>query len=376
MQHTETRAVHASEIYDDQFGAVAPPIYLSTTFQRNPDGTFREHLYSRYSNPNRTALEHAVANLEQGECAFAFASGLAASMAIIQTLRSGDHILLPDDVYHGVVAQLNELFARFGITYSRVDFTNLELVKQAIRPNTKLVWTESPSNPMLKITDLQAVADIAHNAGALVVCDNTWATPILQRPLELGCDIVFHSATKYIGGHSDVLQGIVVLKKQNDLAEQFTRIQMVGGNVPSPFECWLATRGLKTMPVRVKAQSESAERVVEFLLHHPKVENVLYPGLENHPGHNIARKQMQHAGAMLSFLVKGNGNDAMNVANSTKLFTHATSLGAVESLIEHRASVEGAGSTTPQTLLRLSVGLEHPYDLIADLERALTDGFR
>lgn len=371
MQHIETRAVHGSDIHDEQFGAVAAPIYLSTTFERNPDGTFKEHLYSRYSNPNRTALEKAVANVENGECAFAFASGLAASMAIIQTLQSGDHILLPDDVYHGVVVQIDELFANFGITYSRVDFSYPERVADAIQHNTKLVWAESPSNPMLKITDLKAIAEIAHNAGALVVCDNTWATPILQRPLDLGCDIVFHSATKYIGGHSDVLQGIVVLKERGDLAEKFTRIQMVGGNVPSPFECWLAARGLKTMAIRIRAQSQSAQIIAEFLARHPKVEQVLYPGLAEHRGYEVAKRQMELPGAMLSFLVKGTGEDAMKVANSTKLFTHATSLGAVESLIEHRASVEGVHSVTPDNLLRISVGLEHPDDLLLDLDKAL-----
>lgn len=378
--HIETIAVHAADIHDSSFGSVASPLYLSTTYERNRDGSFREHLYSRYSNPNRTALEEAVALLEGGEHykakGFAFASGLSAAMAILQTLQSGDHVLLPDDVYHGVVAQLTEMFAPFGLTFSRADFANPASVAQAIQANTKLVWTESPSNPMLKITDLRAIADIAHQAGALVVCDNTWATPILQQPMALGCDVVFHSATKYIGGHSDVLQGIVVVREESELVQKLTRIQMVGGAVPSPFECWLAARGLKTLPLRVRAQSQSAQKVAEFLASHPQVEQVLYPGFASHPGHDIAAAQMSMFGAMLSFCVRGNTDYAMQVAGSTAIFVHATSLGAVESLIEHRASVEGVHSTTPQNLLRLSIGLEHPDDLIADLDRALSSVHR
>ncbi|MBL7998179.1 MAG: PLP-dependent transferase [Candidatus Kapabacteria bacterium] len=373
--HFDTRSVHAAAIHDEH-GSVASPIILSTTFERNPDGTFRDHLYSRYSNPNRTALEAAVANLESGGDAgargYAFASGLAASAALLQTLQSGDHVLLPDDVYHGVFAQVQELFTPLGITFSRVDMSNSAAVANAMRTETKIVWMETPSNPMLKITDIAAVAAIARDGSAISVCDNTWATPVLQRPLALGCDVVLHSATKYIGGHSDVLQGVLAVRGGCDaLHEKLTRVQMVGGAVPSPFECWLAARGLMTMPVRVRAQAASAEQIALWLSEHPAVERVLYPGLATHPGYDIAKRQMSHAGAMLSFMVRGSGEKAMRTACSTTIFTHATSLGAVESLIEHRASVEGIGSTTPDTLLRLSIGLEHTADLIADLDRAL-----
>jgi cystathionine gamma-synthase len=366
----ETLAVHAGDLHDDQFGTVAQPIYPSTTFARKTDGTFREHLYSRYSTPNRSSFEEAIALLESGTSACAFSSGLSSAMAILQTLPRGSTVLFPDDVYHGVTVQFSEIFEPLGMNSVRIDFSDLAIVEEAIlkyRPS--LVWMESPSNPLLKITDIESVCTIAKSVGALTLCDNTWATPLLQRPLELNCDIVLHSATKYIGGHSDILMGVLVTNDET-LIEKLRTIQRVGGAVPSAFDCWLAHRGIKSLAVRVKAQCESALIIAKFLESHPAVEQVLYPGLPSHPQYSIAQKQMKHPGAMMSILVNGN---AMNVANSTKIFTHATSLGGVESLIEHRASVEtGTHSVSPDNLLRLSIGLEHPDDLCADLAQALS----
>lgn len=366
----ETLAVHAGDIHDDQFGTVAQPIYPSTTFSRNNDGSFREHLYSRYSAPNRSSFEQAIALLESGKEAFAFSSGLSSAMAILQTLPYGSAVLFPDDVYHGVTVQFSEIFAPHGMKSIRIDFSDTAIVEEAINKyKPALVWMESPSNPLLKITDIESVCLIAKANGAITLCDNTWATPLLQRPLELNCDVVLHSATKYIGGHSDMLMGVLVT---NDLilAEKLRAIQRVGGAVPGAFDCWLAHRGIKSLAVRVRSQCESAMIIAKFLESHPAIEKVLYPGLTSHPQCSIAQKQMKHPGAMMSILVKGN---AMNVANSTKIFTHATSLGGVESLIEHRASVEtGTHSVSPENLLRLSIGLEHPDDLCEDLDQALS----
>jgi cystathionine gamma-synthase len=368
-KHIETIAVHASDFPDLNANAIASPIYLSTTFERNDDGTIGKHLYSRYTNPNRDALEVAMAQIEGARYALAFSSGLAAAMSIIQTLKSGDHIVLPDDAYYGVASQLDEMFDRLGVSYTRADYRDVTNVEAAMRRETRYVWTESPSNPLLKITDLKAVCEIAHSRGALVVCDNTWA-PVIQRPIDLGCDIVFHSATKYIGGHSDVLLGIVVLNNE-ELAQRIKRIQMVGGAVPSPFECWLAARGIKTLPLRIRAQCESAQKIADVLTQHPQIESVLYPSLPTHVNHDVARQQMQLPGAMMSIIVGGSRNDALRIASATKIFSHATSLGAVESLIEHRASVEPSTSKTPGNLLRLSIGLEHWEDLLDDLHQAL-----
>lgn len=368
--HIATRTVHSSENFDST-SAVNPPIQLSTTFRRNVDGSFAEYLYSRYDNPNRRSFEESVARLEGGDEAFAFSSGLASTQALFQTLKSGDHVLLPNDVYHGVVAQLMELFESFGVTYTRCDFGEPAIVEQAIKPNTRIVWTESPSNPLLDITDLEEICSIAHAKGAMVVSDNTCATPILQRPIEFGCDVVLHSATKFFGGHSDVLMGVVVVKGNEEIRRKLKRIQMIGGANPSPFDCWLASRGLKTLALRVREQSKNAEVIAQFLSSHSKVDCVYYPSLPSHRNHHIAARQMSQFGSMISILIKGGLVEAMKVANSTTLFAHATSLGSVESLIEHRRSVEGGHATSPDNLLRLSVGIEHADDLIADLEQAL-----
>ncbi len=292
-------------------------------------------------------------------------------MAVFQALRPGDHVVAPDDVYHGVTRLLRELMAPWGLAYTLVDMTDPQNVRAALRPRTRLVWVETPSNPLLKVTDIAAIAEIAHAAGALCACDNTWATPVLQRPLALGADLAVHATTKYLGGHSDVLGGAVVAHEAGPLFERVRFIQGNGGAVPSPFDCWLVLRGVRTLAYRVRAHAEHAMRVAQFLQAQPQIERVHYPGLESHPGHAVAARQMRGFGGMLSAELRGGEPAAMAMAARVRLFTRATSLGGTESLIEHRASVEGPESRTPPGLLRLSVGLEHPDDLIADLAQAL-----
>ncbi|WIG62039.1 MAG: Cystathionine gamma-lyase [Ktedonobacterales bacterium] len=368
----ETLAVHAGQEPDPATGAVTPPIHLSTTFERAPDGSYPHgHMYSRTSNPNRAALEASLAALEGGTGAAAFASGSAAAMTVFQALAPGDHVLAPDDVYHGTARLLRETFVPWGLAMDFVDMTDLARVQAALRPETRLLWVETPSNPLLKITDIAALATLAHAAGALVVCDNTWATPILQRPLALGADLVVHATTKYLGGHSDVLGGGVVGDEASEFFRRVRSIQTTGGAVPSPFECWLVLRGIRTLPYRMRAHSENALAVARFLNGHPAVEVVHYPGLETHAGYAVAQRQMTLPGGMISFQVRGDSTRAMAVAAQVRVFTRATSLGGPESLIEHRASVEGPETRTPQNLLRLSIGLEHHDDLIEDLAQAL-----
>ncbi len=367
----ETLAVHAGHAVDESTGAVAPPIQLSTTFERAADGSYPHgFVYSRSDNPNRRALEEAMAALEGGSEAAAFGSGLAATAAVFQALRPGDHVIAPIEGYHGALKQLREVFVPWGLKVDFVDMTNLRAVENAMRKETKLIWTETPSNPQLKITDLVAVAKIAHVASALCACDNTWA-PIVQRPLDLGLDFVVHSTTKYIGGHSDVTSGVVVTRQPNEQFAGIRHVQGLSGGVSSPFDCWLVLRGLRTLPWRMRAHSENALKVAQFLSDHPKIERVNYPGLTNSPGHEIALRQMSAFSGMLSFEVHGGRDGATNAAARLKIFIRATSLGGVESLVEHRASVAGESPETPQGLLRASIGLEHPDDLIEDLEQAL-----
>src|SRR5438128_2787442 len=367
----ETLAVHAGHSIDPATGAVSAPIHLSTTFERDVEGSYsRGVIYTRNDNPNRQALEQGVAALEGGAAAAAFASGTGATMAILQALSPGDHILAHVDAYYGTSRLLHEIFLRWGLQADFVDMSNLVAVKKALRPKTKLAWAETPSNPLLKIVDLAAVAQIVREAGAVFVCDNTWA-PVLQRPFDLGADLILHSTTKYFGGHCDVLGGIVIAKAENDFVQRVRSIQYEAGAVPSPFDCWLILRGMRTLPWRMRAHSENAMKVADFLAQHRKVGRVHYPGLQSHPGHKIAAGQMSMFGGMLSFEVKDGGDAAMSVAANTKIFIRATSLGGVESLIEHRASIEGPGTTSPEGLLRLSIGLENADDLIEDLDQAL-----
>ena len=364
--------MHAAADPDPTTGDVAPPIHLSTTFERAPDGSFPSGFaYIRDGNPNRRALEEAMAQLEGGASAVAFASGMAATMSVFQSLAPGDHVVAPLDAYFGTPKLLKEHFVRWGLELSFVDMTDLAVVRAALRPATRLVWTETPSNPTIAITDLAAVASLARGTSAWLACDNTWATPFLQRPLALGYDVVVHSTTKYLSGHSDVMGGVAVTREAGPLAERLRSLQSHGGAVPSPFDCWLVLRGIRTLPYRMRGHCANAAALAAFLARHPRVERVHYPGLESDPGHAVAAKQMDAPGGMLSFVVAGGRAEALGVAGRLRLFTRATSLGGPESLVEHRASVEGAATRAPEGLLRVSAGLEHPDDLIADLAQAL-----
>ncbi|MFQ6027477.1 MAG: trans-sulfuration enzyme family protein [Dehalococcoidia bacterium] len=368
----ETIAAQAAHQPDPATGAVAPPLYLSTTYERDAEGGFsRGLIYSRINNPNREELEQCLLQLEGGTGAAAFASGMAAITAVFQALKTGDHVIAPNDCYHGTRDLLREVFAPWGLETTFVDMTDLEQVRQALRPNTRLLWVETPSNPLLRITNLDQVREIARNAGALCACDNTLASPLLQQPLELGLDLAVHSTTKYLGGHEDVMGGAVVTREDSEVFQRVRMIQGTAGAVLSPFECWLTLRGIRTLHLRMNAISQNALRIAQFLSDHPRVEAVYYPGLPGHPGHEIACRQMSAFGGLLSFQVKGAAAAAMQVANGVRLFVHATSLGGTQSLIEHRASIEGPDTTTPDNLLRMSVGIEHVEDLIEDLTQAL-----
>lgn len=368
----ETLAVHAGHSVDMATGAVTEPIQLSTTFERDADGGYsRGYLYSRNHNPNRNGLEAALSALEGGAGAAAFGSGLAAVTAVFQGLSPGDHVVAPADIYHGTANVLKHLFAKWGVSATFVDMTQLDTVRAALTPKTRLVWIETPSNPLLQCVDIAALADIAHANGARAVSDNTFASPMLQQPLSLGCDMVMHATTKYLGGRSDVLGGIVVSRLDDEYFAQVRTAQIFGGGVPSPFDCWLVMRSLPTLPARMQNHCANAQKVAEFLQSHAKVSVVHYPGLERNPFHALAKRQMSGFGGMLSFEVHGGKESAMALAANVEIFTRATSLGGVESLIEHRASIEGPESKTPQGLLRVSVGLEHADDLIDDLREAL-----
>jgi cystathionine gamma-synthase len=370
--HIETLAVHAGRRIDPATGAVTPPIHLSTTFERAPNGQYPlGYSYSREENPTRTSLEQCLAALEGGKEALAFASGLAVLTAVLQGLEAGDHIIAPDDVYYALRRVVGEVFGKWSLEASYVDMTDLDAVRAAVRPSTRLIWIETPSNPLLKITDLDAVARIARAADAMSIADTTFTTPVVQRPFEHGVDMVMHSTTKYLGGHSDLVGGALITRYDNYLFERARTVQRYGGSVPSPFDCWLALRGISSLPWRMRAHSESGLALAHFLEDHAKVERVHYPGLPDHPGHDIAARQMTRFSGMLSFEVRGGREAAMRAASRVQVFTRATSLGGTHSLIEHRASVEGPQSKTPQGLLRLSVGLEHIDDLMLDLDQAL-----
>ena len=375
----ETVAIHAGKEIDPTTGAVMPPLHLSTTYERKADGSYHNgYTYIRGDNPTRRALEDTLCALEGGICAATFASGMAAIMTVFQALGPGDHVLIPDDIYFGTKVMIDKLFTPWGLTSETVDMTDLVAVRAAIRPNTRMLWIETPSNPLLKITDIAATAAIAHEVGAILACDSTWPSPALQQTLAQGADLAIHATTKYLGGHSDLLGGAVIARENGPFFDTVRMIQQAGGAVPSPFDCWLLLRGIRTLPYRMRGHCENAQRVADYLSHHPKIENVFYPGLTSHPGHAIAARQMSGFGGMLSIQLAPDNlrtgeQNARRMANRTQLFVQATSLGGVESLIEHRASIEGTVTNAPANLLRLSVGLEHPDDLIADLEQALAD---
>jgi cystathionine gamma-synthase len=368
----ETEVVHAGHRIDPATGSVAPPIYLSTTFARDPEGTpLGGHTYIRESNPAQEQLEEALAPLEGGEGALVFASGMAAGVALLQTLPPGSHAIFPDDAYYGFRIAAEEYLPNWGIRSDFVAMEDLAALAAAVRPETRLVWLESPSNPLLKVVDLAGAADVARRAGALSVVDNTFATPALQRPLALGADVVMHSTTKYFGGHSDVQGGALIFARRDETYEKVRHLQHVLGAVASPFNCWLVLRGVRTLACRIAVQSANALAVARSLETCKGASAVHYPGLPSHEGHEVARRQMSAFGAMLSFRAAGGREAALAAVARARLFTRATSLGGVESLIEHRATSEGPGSRTPQDLVRLSIGLEHPDDLIADLLQAL-----
>lgn len=362
----ETLTIHKGNLITDSAKPVVQPITLSTTFEHGAG----EMMYSRANNPNRKALEELLAAMEKGVGAAAFSSGNAAGTAVFQALEPGSHIIAPDDMYHGLHNSMVQLFA--GIhEVSFVDMSDLEVVKNAIRPNTRLFWVETPSNPLLKITDIRAISAISKEQNAILACDNTFATPVFQNPIDLGADIVMHSSTKYFGGHSDILGGALITKEANPFWEKIRVVQRVGGAVPAPMDCYLLCRSIRTLAYRMKGHAEHAMILAEYLSNHPNVERVFYPELKSHPGHAIAASQMSGFGGIVSFMVKGNADNANEVVSKLRYFANATSLGGVESLIERRAAVEGPTTKTPQNLLRVSVGLEHTDDLLEDLAQAL-----
>jgi cystathionine gamma-synthase len=369
-----TRAIHAGQDPEPVTGAVTVPIFQTSTFAQPKVGEHTGYEYARTGNPTRTALETCLAALEGADRAVAFASGLAAEDAVFRLLSPGDHVLMADDVYGGTWRQIAKVHQRFGIEVSAVDLADLDAVRAGLRPATRFIWAETPSNPLLKILDLAALAELAHDHGARLVADNTFATPALQRPLDLGADLVVHSTTKYLGGHSDVVGGAVCTDAGT--AEELAFLQNAVGAVPGPFDAWLTLRGVKTLEVRMERHSRNAARIASFLTEHAAVTGVAYPGLPDHPGHELAARQMSGFGGMVSFRVAGGVAAAKRVAEATRLFFLAESLGGVESLIEHpgimtHASVAGTALEVPDDLLRLSVGIETVEDLLADLAQAL-----
>lgn len=363
----ETSAIHAGNFADDTNRPVIQPLTLATTFERSGPSPYH---YARAANPNRAALENVLARLEGGADAAAFGSGNAAGMTVFQSLPPGSHVIVPYNMYHGLNLQIRSVFKDV-LSFTFADLSDVEGLGAHIRPETRLLWIETPSNPMLQMADIAALCAAVKPHGITVVCDNTFATPVFQRPLELGADLVMHSSTKYLGGHSDILGGALVTKNKDAFWERIREIQVLGGAVPSPFDCYLLTRSIKTLYYRMRGHAANAWRLAEFLYSHPQVEDVYYPGLPSHAGHEIAKKQMDGYGAVVSFLVKGGPEAADRTVAALRYYTHATSLGGVESLIERRASVEGPDTRTPQNLLRVSVGLEHIDDLLADMGQAL-----
>ncbi|MFI5453233.1 trans-sulfuration enzyme family protein [Pedobacter sp. UC225_61] len=367
----ETAAIHALNLVKSATGDVTMPISLSTTFLRDENGGYPGgYMYSRMNNPNRAALENVITTLEYGADTCVFSSGNTAGMSIFQALKPGSHIIAPDDMYWGLKKQLLSIFNET-LTFDFINLVDIDNLESFIKPNTALIWAETPSNPLLKITDIEGLAKICKVHQLILAVDSTFASPTLQNPITLGADIVMHSTTKYIGGHSDVLGGSLTTATKNEFWERVKNIQQNGGAVPSPFDCFLLLRSIKTLAYRVKGHCDNAMKLALYLENHPKVDTVYYPGLPSHPQHDIAKKQMKDFGGMLSVLVKGDAVTAKKVVNAVKIFAQATSLGGVESLVEHRASVEGPDTKTPQNLIRVSVGLEHIDDLIADFEQAL-----
>ena len=373
--HIETLAIHAGQSPDPATGAVMTPIYQTSTYVQSGVGEHKGYDYARTGNPTRTALEACLAALEGAQYGLCFASGMAAIDTLLRLIMPGEHVLASNDVYGGTYRLFTRVLREYGLSFDFVELADLDRVRAAIKPNTRLIWVETPTNPLLKIADLAALADIAHAAGARLAVDNTFASPVLQQPIGLGADFVIHSTTKYLGGHSDVIGGAIVM---NDAAayERLKFLQNAIGAVPGPLDCFLTLRGLKTLPLRMERHSANAQRIAEFLTDHPGVKQVLYPGLSHHPQHQVARKQMRRYGGMISFLPVGDAAAAKRIVEHTQIFALAESLGGVESLIElpapmTHASVAGSPLQVDPALIRLSVGLEHVDDLIADLQQAL-----
>ena len=371
----DTRAIHVGQEPDEATGAITVPIHLATTFVQAAPGQHQGFEYARTSNPTRVALERCVAGLEGAEHGMAFASGMAAEDALIGMMRPGDHVILGTDAYGGTFRLIARVYGERGIEWSAVDMADLDALAGAIRPETRQIWVETPTNPMLAVVDIAAVADVAHASGVDVVVDNTFATPYLQNPLELGADVVVHSTTKYLGGHSDVVGGFIAVNR-DDLAERLSFVQNAVGAVPSPFDCYLLLRGVKTLGVRMDRHCDNAQAVAEFLAGHPAVDRVLFPGLPDHLGYEIAAQQMRRPGGMVSFVHAGGEAAAVAAVSATKVFRLAESLGAVESLIEQPStmthlSVADSPLAVDPGLVRLSVGIETADDLLADLEQAL-----
>jgi len=377
MTGFNTRAIHAGQEPDPATGAVNVPVHLSTTFKQDGVGGLRGgYEYSRSANPTRTALQEALAALEQGTRGMAFASGLAAEDTLLRTVCApGSHVVLGGDAYGGTFRLISRVMSRWGVEHTPADLNDLDALRAVMRPTTRVIWCETPTNPLLNLADIARLAEFAHEHGALLVVDNTFASPYLQQPLTLGADVVVHSTTKYLGGHSDVVGGALVTA-DDDLGERLAYNQNAMGAVAGPFDAWLVLRGIKTLGVRMDRHQANAARIAEFLLAHPDVSSVLYPGLPDHPGHEIAAKQMSGFGGMLSFRLRGGEEQALKVCERAELFTLAESLGGVESLIEHpgrmtHASAAGSPLEVPADLVRLSVGIEDVDDLLADLEQAL-----
>lgn len=372
----ETLAIHAGQEPDPSTGAVVPPLYLTSTFRQRGVGKNDGYEYSRTANPTRTALETCLAALEKGSRGLAFASGMAAEDTLLRTvLMPGDHVVIPNDAYGGTYRLLAKVLHRWGIEFTPVPIDDPDAVGAAVTAATKLIWVETPTNPLLGIADIAGLAAIAHQRGARLVVDNTFASPFLQRPLEHGADVVVHSTTKYLGGHSDVVGGGLVVASP-ELGEQLAFHQNAMGAVPGPFDAWLVLRGIKTLGVRMRQHCANAKAVVQLLYGHPAVERVFYPGLASHPGHAVAAGQMSDFGGMVSFTVKGGKPAALELVTRTKLFALAESLGGVESLIEHpaemtHASVAGSPLEVDPAIVRLSVGIEDSSDLVEDLRQAL-----
>ena len=371
--HPATLAVHAGAEPDAETGAVAPPIHLATTFKHGPAGErIAGYEYQREGNPTQDRLETALGALEGGEAALVYASGMAAITGLLDSLPAGARVLIPDDCYTGLRYLAREFLPERGIHATAVDMADLDVIEAACKEPLALIWAETPSNPRLKICDIAALASIARSHGVLLACDNTFATPVLQRPLTLGADVVMHSTTKYFGGHSDVLGGALVFARRDELYARVSHRRHITGAVLAPFSAWLTLRGCRSLPARMALHCANAHKLADFLAMHPAIQRVNYPGLASHAGHSIAARQMTDYGAVLSIEVRGGRDAALATAGKLRLFINATSLGGCESLVEHRASVEGATPVSPQNLLRISVGLEHADDLIADLDQALS----